>query len=97
MLHSNMRPFSGDCNIRYMPYMEDMETMAKPTMFPERKLLLLRTETVKAIEAFRRERTPIPSESEAIRMILDDWLISHGYSAVSALDGHPDQPENTGR
>lgn len=86
MLHSNMRLPFGDCNINYMPYIESMETMAKPTMYPERKLLLLRTETTKAIEAFRREQTPIPSESEAIRMILDDWLVSHGYLEIEKPD-----------
>ena len=53
--------------------------MAKPTMYPERKLLLLRTETIKAIEAFRRDQTPIPSESEAFRMILDSRLAELGY------------------
>lgn len=52
--------------------------MARPLRFPFKKLVAFDQEVIDAIEAWRREQSPIPSEAEAIRFILRDWLISHG-------------------
>ena len=36
-----------------------------------------------AIEAFRKDEVPEINQSEAIRRILRDWLIGHGYISLS--------------
>ena len=39
-------------------------------------------EITAAIEAFRAQEPDRPSQSEAIRRILKDWLIGHGHLQV---------------
>lgn len=53
--------------------------MARPTAYPIKKVIGFDQQTIDAIEAYRREQTPIPNQSEAIRAILTDWLKSRGY------------------
>lgn len=45
--------------------------------------LRMHREMIDAVEAFRREQDVIPSRPEAIRRIIRDWLIGHGYLADS--------------
>lgn len=53
--------------------------MAKPLRYPHKKLVAFDQQTLDAIEAWRKEQSPIPNESGAIRSIITDWLIGHGY------------------
>lgn len=53
--------------------------MARPTAYPVKKVIGFDQVTLDAVEAFRREQTPIPNQSEAIRLILTNWLQSNGY------------------
>ena len=53
--------------------------LARPTAFPIKKVIGFDQETLDAIEAYRREQTPIPNQSEAIRAILTDWLREKGH------------------
>lgn len=53
--------------------------MAKPTMYPQTKLIKFRDDTLEALKKYRRDREDLPSESEAIRDIIDRYLIEHGY------------------
>lgn len=52
--------------------------MAKPLRYPNKKLIAFNDEIIKAIEAWRKEQSPIPSEPEAIRHILREWLSDKG-------------------
>lgn len=52
--------------------------MARPLRFPFKKLIAFDQESVDAIEAWRRAQSPIPSDADAIRYIVRDWLIGHG-------------------
>lgn len=52
--------------------------MPKPELYPIKKLIRLDQETLDAIETFRAEQKPIPNQSEAIRKILRDYLVSYG-------------------
>lgn len=53
--------------------------LARPIAFPVKKVVGFDQETIDAIEAYRRDQTPIPNQSEAIRSILRDWLQDKGY------------------
>lgn len=48
--------------------------MAKPLRYPHKKLIAFDDATIEAIEAWRKEQSPIPSEPEAIRRILKEYL-----------------------
>lgn len=53
--------------------------MAKPLRYPNKKLIAFDDETISAIEAWRKEQSPIPTEPEAVRYILREWLTDKGY------------------
>lgn len=48
-------------------------------MYPQTKLIKFRDDTLEALKKYRRDREDLPSESEAIRDIIDRYLIEHGY------------------
>lgn len=57
-----------------------MARAGRPVEFPFKKLVALNQETLDAIAAFQADNEPpIENQSEAIRTILRDWLIGHGY------------------
>lgn len=64
--------------------------MARPTAFPIKKVIGFDQEMLDAVEAYRREQTPIPNQSEAIRAILADWLQSNGYLRSSQEGTRPE-------
>lgn len=53
--------------------------MARPTTFPIKKVIGFDQELLDAIDAYRREQTPLPNQSEAIRDILAAWLSERSY------------------
>lgn len=53
--------------------------MARPELYPSKKLIGFDQETIDAVENWRREQTPIPNYSEAVRTILRQWLRDNGY------------------
>ncbi|WAC26427.1 hypothetical protein [Ancylobacter sp. SL191] len=62
--------------------------MARPLRFPFKKLVAFDQDTIDGIEQWRREQSPIPSEADAIRLIVRDWLIGHG---LMPLPPEPDE------
>jgi hypothetical protein len=59
----------------------------RPSTFPIKKLVALDGELMAGIAAFRAD-APSKTESDAIRTIIRDWLIAHGY-----LDNPPDRED----
>lgn len=53
--------------------------MARPLKFPHKKLVGMDDALLSALEVYRKDQTPIPSDAEAIRFILRDWLLKHDY------------------
>lgn len=53
--------------------------MARPTLYPIKKVVGFTPEMLAGIDDWRREQSPIPTVSDAIRQILEDWLIGHGH------------------
>lgn len=53
--------------------------MARPAAFPVKKVIGFDQSMLDAIDAYRREQTPLPNQSEAIRQILAEWLSVKGY------------------
>lgn len=53
--------------------------MGRPPAYPIKKVLGFDQAILDAIDQWRREQTPIPNQSEAIRTILADWLTGNGY------------------
>lgn len=52
----------------------------RPSEFPIKKLVALNHEIVDGIAAFQSDQVPpVENQSEAIRRIIRDWLVSHGY------------------
>ncbi|MFG1461724.1 hypothetical protein V5F77_02410 [Xanthobacter sp. DSM 24535] len=64
--------------------------MARPLRYPFKKLVAFDQEIIDALEAWRREQSPIPSEADAIRFIMRDWLIAH---ALLPLEEDHSAPE----
>ena len=57
-----------------------MAKAGRPTEFPIKKLVALNQEIVDGISAFQSDEIPpIENQSEAIRRIIRDWLVGHGY------------------
>jgi len=57
-----------------------MAKAGRPAEFPIKKLVALNQEIVDGVSKFQAdENPPIANQSEAIRRIIRDWLISHGY------------------
>lgn len=52
--------------------------MARPTAYPIKKVIGFDQGTLDAIDAYRREQTPIPNQSEAIRRLVTEALAAHG-------------------
>ncbi|MGV8865245.1 MAG: hypothetical protein ACOH2T_29415 [Pseudomonas sp.] len=44
--------------------------MARPLRFPFKRLVAFDQQMLDAIEAWRRQQTPIPSEADAVRQLL---------------------------
>jgi hypothetical protein len=55
------------------------DSMPRPELFPAKKVIGFERTMLTAIDAYRRDQTPIPNVSDAIRAIIRDWLIGHGY------------------
>ncbi len=53
--------------------------MQKPSLYPVKKVIGFDEELLKAVDAWRGARTPIPNASDAIRQILTKHLRQKGY------------------
>jgi hypothetical protein len=53
--------------------------MSRPLRYPFKKLVAFDQEVIDAMEKWRREQSPIPSEPDSIRHIIRDWLRERGY------------------
>ena len=53
--------------------------MAKTQLYPVKKVIGFDDDLLKAVDAWRRGRTPIPNVSDAIRQILAKHLRQKGY------------------
>ena len=53
--------------------------MARPQLYPVKKVIGFDETMLKAVDDWRRGRTPIPTMSEAIRQILAKHLRQKGY------------------
>ncbi len=53
--------------------------MPRPRLYPVKKVIGFDTALLKAIDGWRRGRTPIPTVSEAIRQILGKHLRAKGH------------------
>ncbi|RYB07748.1 hypothetical protein [Lichenibacterium ramalinae] len=53
--------------------------MARPQLYPVKKVIGFDESMLKAVDEWRRGRTPIPTVSEAIRQILAKHLRQKGY------------------
>ena len=53
--------------------------MARPIRFPHKRLVGIDDTLRDALEAWRRDQSPIPSDADAVRHILTDWLRERGY------------------
>lgn len=68
-----------------------MAKAGRPTEFPIKKLVALNQEIVDGISAFQADEVPpIANQSEAIRRIIRDWLIGHGYLPSSQEGTRPE-------
>jgi len=54
--------------------------MARPEQFPVKKLLRVDEALLERIDQWRRGQKPIPTESEAIRQLLDAGLVAEGIA-----------------
>ena len=53
--------------------------MARPQLYPVKKVIGFDKTMLKAVDDWRRGRTPIPTMSDAIRQILAKHLRQKGY------------------
>ncbi len=53
--------------------------MPRPQLFPVKKVIGFDETMLKAVDDWRRQRTPIPTMSDAIRQILGKHLRQKGY------------------
>ncbi len=53
--------------------------MARPQLYPVKKVIGFDDTMLKAIDDWRRTRTPLPTMSDAIRQILAKHLRQKGY------------------
>ena len=53
--------------------------MARPQLYPVKKVIGFDATMLKAVDEWRRTRTPIPTVSDAIRQILGKHLRQKGY------------------
>ncbi len=53
--------------------------MARPQLFPVKKVIGFDEAMLRAVDDWRRQRTPIPTMSDAIRQILGKHLRQKGY------------------
>lgn len=53
--------------------------MGKPSLYPVKKVIGFDETLLKAVDAWRGGRTPIPNVSDAIRQILSKHLRQKGY------------------
>lgn len=51
----------------------------RPQTVPIKKLIAMDQDMLDGIEAFRADQDDRPNQSEAVRRIIRDWLIGHGY------------------
>jgi hypothetical protein len=51
----------------------------RPEQFPVKFQMAMDTGLRDAVDAWRSAQRPIPPRSEALRLILRDWLVGHGY------------------
>ena len=61
--------------------------MARPELYPVKKVIGFDETLLKAIDEWRRTRTPIPTVSEAIRQILGKHLRQKGYLPKRSAGG----------
>ena len=55
--------------------------MARAQLYPVKKVIGFDDDLLQAVDAWRRNRTPIPNVSDAIRQILSKHLRQKGYLA----------------
>lgn len=55
-----------------------MSKPGRPALFPNKKIIGFSDEQVAAVEEWRREQTPIPNFSEAIRRLVEKGLSHRG-------------------
>ena len=60
--------------------------MGRPPVDTEAITLRLPRKIIDALETLRREQTAIPSRPEMVRIVLRDWLESHGYLKLEEPD-----------
>ena len=53
--------------------------MGRPPAFPVKKVVGFEKELLDAVDAWRREQSVLPNQSEAIRILLRDHLVGLGY------------------
>lgn len=51
----------------------------RPQTVPIKKLIAMDQDMLDGIEAFRADEDDKPNQSEAVRRIIRDWLVGHGY------------------
>ena len=56
-----------------------MSKKGRPPVDTEPVTVRLPRDVLDAVEKYRREQDSIPTRPEAIRQMLNDWLIGHGY------------------
>jgi hypothetical protein len=69
--------------MRYMRNMRNIwkdTELARPELYPHKKVIGFDDAMLARIEDWRRKQTPIPSVSEAIRALLDAALLDRGIA-----------------
>lgn len=56
--------------------------MGRPPVDSEQLNLRIQRDALDGIDAFASDQEDKPSRTEAVRRILRDWLIGHGYLAM---------------
>lgn len=65
-----------------------MSKTGRPSVDTEPVTLRLPRDILDALERYRREQDSIPTRPEAVRQMMRDWLVGHGYLKIP-----PDQDD----
>lgn len=69
--------------MRYMRNMRNIRKdteLARPELYPHKKVIGFDDGLLARIDEWRRKQTPIPTVSDAIRALLDDALLERGIA-----------------